>query len=115
MKPARSQKVRSRGNSPKGVILQPINLNQFNIDEYVGAAFACGWGSECGTNPESVKSRTGYIIEVSGCPVLWISKLQSTIAASTKESEYTALSMAFCAVIPLIALTKALPNSLAFI
>jgi hypothetical protein len=71
------------GTSHKGIILQPINLNQLNIDVYGDAAFACGLGSECGTNPESAKSRTGYIIEVAGCPVLWVSKLQSTIATST--------------------------------
>jgi hypothetical protein len=103
-----------KGTAAKGIILQPINLNQLNIDVYVDAAFACGWGSECGTNPESVKSRTGYIIEVAGCPVLWVSKLQSTIATSTMESEYTALSMALRAAIPLIAVTKAVANGLAF-
>jgi hypothetical protein len=103
-----------KGTAAKGIILQPINLNQLNIDVYVDAAFACGWGSEQGTNPESVKSRTGYIIEVAGCPVLWVSKLQSTIATSTMESEYTALSMALRAAIPLIAVTKAVANGLAF-
>jgi hypothetical protein len=103
-----------KGTSSKGIILQPINLSQLNIDVYVDAAFACGWNSECGTNPDSVKSRTGYIIEVAGCPVLWVSKLQSTIATSTMESEYTALSMALRAAIPLIAVTKAVANGLAF-
>jgi hypothetical protein len=103
-----------KGTAAKGIILQPINLSQLNIDVYVDAAFACGWGSECGTNPESVKSRTGYIIEVAGCPVLWVSKLQSTIATSTMESEYTALSMALRAAIPLIAVTKAVANGLVF-
>jgi hypothetical protein len=103
-----------KGTSEKGIILQPLNLSKLNIDVYVDAAFACGWGSECGTNPESVKSRTGYIIEVAGCPVLWVSKLQSTIATSTMESEYTALSMALRAAIPLIAVTKAVANGLAF-
>jgi hypothetical protein len=85
-----------------------------NIDVYVEAAFACGWGSKCGTNPESVKYQTGYIIEVAGCPVLWVSKLQSTIATSTMESEYTSLSMALHAAIPLIAVTKAMADGLAF-
>jgi hypothetical protein len=103
-----------KGTAAKGIILQPINLNKLNIDVYVDAAFACGWGSECGTNPESVKSRTGYIIEVAGCPVLWVSKMQSTIATSTMESEYTALSMALRAAIPLIAVTKAVTKGLAF-
>jgi hypothetical protein len=81
-KPKRSHKLALiqlgrylKGTAAKGIILQPINLNQLNIDVYIDAAFACGWGSECGTSPESVKSRTGYIIEVAGCPVLWVSKL----------------------------------------
>jgi hypothetical protein len=103
-----------KGTSSKGIILQPIDLSQLKIDVYVDAAFACGWGSESGTNPESVKSRTGYIIEIAGCPVLWVSKLQSTIATSTMESEYTALSMALRAAIPLIAVTKAVTNGLAY-
>jgi hypothetical protein len=103
-----------KGTAAKSIMLQPINLNPLNIDVYVDAAFTCSWGSKCGTNPESVKSRTGYIIEVAGYPVLWVSKLQSTIATSTMESEYTALSMALCAAIPLIAVTKAVANGLAF-
>jgi hypothetical protein len=103
-----------KGTASKGIILQPVNLNTLNIDVYVDAAFACGWGSKCGANPESVKSRTGYIIEVAGCPVLWVSKLQSTLATSTMESEYTALSMALQAAIPLIAVTKAVANGLVF-
>jgi hypothetical protein len=45
-----------KGTAARGIILQPINLNQLNIDVYVNTAFAYGWGSECGTNPESVKS-----------------------------------------------------------
>ena len=46
------------------------------------------------TNPDLVKSRTGYIIEVMGCSVVvWCSKLQVHIATSTMNSKYTALSM----------------------
>ena len=64
------------------------------MDIYVDAASACGWGTEVETNPDSVKSRTGYIIEISNCPVVCVLTLQSTIATSTMESDYTALSMA---------------------
>jgi hypothetical protein len=103
-----------KGTSDKGLILQPINLSKLNIDVYVDAAFACGWGTENGTNPDSVKSRTGYIIMIADCPVLWVSKLQSTIATSTMESEYTALSMALRAAIPLIAVTKSVTAGLAY-
>ena len=53
-----------------------------------------------------VKSRTGYIIETMGCPVEWKSKLQTDIATSTMEAEYSALSMALRAAIPLMEVCK---------
>jgi hypothetical protein len=104
-----------KGTIDGGLILKP-NLNEsiYKIDVYVDAAFASGWGTELGTNPDSVKSRTGYIVEVMGCPVLWCSKLQPCIATSTMESEYTALSMALRAAIPLIEVTTAINKGLKF-
>jgi hypothetical protein len=50
----------------------------------------------------SVKSRTGYLVEIMGCPIQWTSKLQTNIATSTMEAEYTALSIALRAAIPLL-------------
>jgi hypothetical protein len=104
-----------KGTIEKGLILKP-NLNDtiFSIDVYVDAAFASGWGTELGTNPDSVKSRTGYIVEVMGCSVIWCSKLQPCIATSTMESEYTALSMALRAAIPLLDVTAAINKGLDF-
>ena len=95
-----------KGTLDKGIVLRPSDIENFNIDLYVDAAFACGWGSEEGTNPDSVKSRTGYIIEIANCPVMWVSKLQTSIATSTMESEYTALTMALRAFIPLQAIVQ---------
>ena len=103
-----------KGTLDKGLILKPTALNQLQVDIYVDAAFACGWNSELGTNPESVKSRTGYLIEIAGCPVLWVSKLQSTIATSTMEAEYTALSMAMRATIPMLAVFKSVIQGLSY-
>ena len=104
-----------KGTIDGGLILKP-NLKEttFKIDVYVDAAFASGWGTEQGTNPDAVKSRTGYIIEVMGCAVVWCSKLQPCIATSTMESEYTALSMSLRAAIPLIEVTKAINKGLNF-
>jgi len=65
-----------------------------------------------GANPDSVKSRTGYIIEITNCPVIWVSKLQTTIATSTMESEYTALSMALRPAIPLLVTKSSLTKGL---
>jgi hypothetical protein len=104
-----------KGTINKGLILRP-NLNEsiFKMDVYVDAAFASGWGTELGSNPDSVKSRTGFIIEVMGCSVIWCSKLQPCIATSTMESEYTALSMALRAAIPLLDVTTSINNGLNF-
>ena len=63
-----------KGTLDKGLILKlkpiPQKEHQFSISVFVDAAFACGWGTEQGTNPESVKSRTSYIIKVMGCSVV---------------------------------------------
>jgi hypothetical protein len=38
------------------------------------------------------KSTTGIIVKLNGCPVLWLSKKQSTVALSTAEAEYIAIA-----------------------
>ena len=104
-----------KGTIERGLILKPdLTETEFKIDVYVDAAFASGWGTELGNNPDSVKSRTGFIIEVMGCSVIWSSKLQPCIATSTMESEYTALSMALRAAIPLLDVTKSINDGLKF-
>ena len=77
----------------KGLIINPVDNEYLRTDIYVDAAFANGWGTKLGTNLDSVKSRTGYIIKIANNPIIWVSRLQSTIATSTIESEYTAMSM----------------------
>jgi hypothetical protein len=50
------------------------------------------YGHEDSQDPHCAQSRTSYVINVFGCPVLWCSKLQTEIALSTVEAEYVALS-----------------------
>ena len=71
------------------------------IDCFVDADFAGLWGAESPHDSTSVKSRTGYVINLAECPVIWVSKLQSDIALSTMEAEYNALSMAMKDLLPL--------------
>ena len=52
-------------------------------------------------DPAGVKSRTGYIILVGDCPLVWGSKLQTEIALSTMEAEYVALSYTMRELLPL--------------
>ena len=80
------------------------------IECFVDADFAGGYRKEDSTNARDCLSRTGYIIKYAGCPIVWCSKLQSTIALSTTEAEYMALSMACREVIYLINLTDELRN-----
>jgi hypothetical protein len=71
------------------------------IDCYVDADFAGLWGYEDHNNPSCVKNRTGYVINIANCPIIWKSKLQSCIASSAMEAEYNALSMVMRDVLPL--------------
>ena len=50
------------------------------------------YGHENSTDPSCVKSRTGFVITVANCPVLWQSKLQTETALSTMEAEVVALA-----------------------
>ena len=90
-----------KGTLDKGLILRPEPFESvFKTDIYVDADFAGAWGHEDPLDSACVKSRTGYVIEVMNCPVQWSSKLQSCVATSTMEAEYTALSMALRVAIP---------------
>jgi hypothetical protein len=80
------------GTARKGVEFNPTKAME--LDCYVDADFAGLWNHEDDQDPVCVKSRTGYVITLGGCPVLWVSKLQTEIALSTLESEYIALSQA---------------------
>ena len=70
------------------------------------ADFAGLYAAENPEDPISVKSRTGYLIKFSGCPLLWVSKLQTEIALSTLHSEYVALSQSLRDLLPTKELLK---------
>ena len=76
----------------KGMNLQPTKNLVINC--YVDADFAGLWKAEDNQDPLCVKSRSGFLITFMGCPLHWVSKLQSQIALSTMEAEYIALSQA---------------------
>ena len=80
------------------------------FDCYVDASFAGDWKPETAseTDSTSTKSRTGYVIRYAGCPILWASKLQTTISLSSTEAEVVALSSATREVIPLMRLGREL-------
>ena len=87
-----------------GMIVKPIG--NLNLDCYVDADFAGLHGRDPDRSPTSAKSRTDYIITLSGCPLLWKSHLLSEISLSTLEAEYSALSSAMRTLLPLRSLLQ---------
>jgi hypothetical protein len=83
----------------QGTIIRPTG--KLDLDLYVDADFAGLFRQEPDRIPESVKSRTGYVIMLSNCPLLFKSILQNSISASTLEAEYNALSYALKTLLPL--------------
>ena len=86
----------------KGMIVRPTEV--LTLENYVDASFAGNHGVERPESPVSVKSRTGIIIFLAGCPLIWKSQIQSSIALSTFHSEYVGLSHSMRILIPLRAL-----------
>ena len=70
------------------------------VEVFADADFAGVWPYEYRNDPTCVKSRAGYAITVTTCPVVWNSWLMSDIALSTMESEYNALSLCLRSVLP---------------
>ena len=98
------------GTKDKGLILEPSK--EISVDCYVDADFAGLYNIEDSQDPISAKSRTGYILMLSKCPLLWVSKLQTEIALSTMEAEYIALSQSMRDLIPIRRLVNAVCNAL---
>ena len=79
-----------QGTKTDGMILSPTQ--DFSVDCYVDADFAGLYPVEDKQESISVRSRTGYVLFLANCPLLWASKLQTEVALSTMEAEYVALS-----------------------
>ena len=82
-----------------GTIVKP-NGN-LNIEAYVDSDFGGLYGRDPDLDESSAKSRMGYIIKLSGCPLIWKSQLLPEITVSTLESEYSSCSLCLRAVLPL--------------
>ena len=76
------------------------------IQCFVDADFAGVWDKEDCSDLSSVYSCTGYVIMYTGCPILWVSRLQTEVALSTTEAEYITLSQAMHDLIPFMNLVE---------
>jgi hypothetical protein len=92
------------GTQDKGMIYSP---SEQSFDVYVDASYTGDWDPQNAEwDPDTARSRTGYVILYASCPVIWASKLQSEIALSTTEAEYLAISTAIREVLPLMELIQ---------
>ena len=94
----------------KGTIIHPTGTLQ--LDCWVDATFGNLYRIDPDHEPSTAKSCTGYIITLGGCPLVWKSQLQSTIAFSTQEGEYCTLSQAMCTLIPICAILLEISSAL---
>uniref|UniRef100_A0A7S4AV79 Reverse transcriptase Ty1/copia-type domain-containing protein n=2 Tax=Pseudo-nitzschia australis TaxID=44445 RepID=A0A7S4AV79_9STRA len=83
----------------KGLHFKPDST--YNLRCWVDADFAGLFGSEPSENPDSARSRYGYIITFGGVPLIWKSQLISEICLSTLHAEYVGLTNALRALIPI--------------
>ena len=96
----------------RGLVLKPTGDHCLNA--YVDSNFAGLWSHATCQLHDSAISCTGYVILYCGCPIHWVSKLQSEIALSTTEAEYIALSMCLHDLLPMHTLLSELSKSFDF-
>jgi Reverse transcriptase (RNA-dependent DNA polymerase) len=93
----------------KGIICQP---NNDSITCYADASFAGEWDTTITQHdPNTARSRSGFVVKCANCPIIWSSKLQSEFALSATEAEYVALSQSLREVIPTLDLLSELKES----
>jgi hypothetical protein len=87
------------GTKDKGLIMKP--RGDWKLEMFCDADFAGLYKREPDRSLDSARSRTGYIIKLSGCPLLWKSFVQTEVALSTLEAKYSALSQVLRTMLPL--------------
>jgi hypothetical protein len=101
-----------KGTADKGIIFES-NLTS-GLEMYCDADFAGLWKSENSEQVDSVRSRTGFLIKLYGCPLLWTSRMQTEVACSTLEAEYIALSSGMRELLPIRNLYLSLATHMRF-
>ena len=93
-----------KGTQDKGLILWTSNARELEV--FVDADFAGNWDKNRAWDRDTAISRHGYIVSYHGCPIIWKSQMQTEIALSSTDSEYTGLLYALREAIPMIELLK---------
>ena len=95
-----------KATQDKGLILKPCK--DLQVDCFPDADFSGLYGHENASDPVCAKSRTGFVINVANCPILWVSKLQTETALSTMEAEINALAHSCKELFPIVDLVSKL-------
>jgi hypothetical protein len=82
-------------------VIWPTLSALLTLDQLDDADFVSVYKREPDWLMDSVRSRTGFIIMLCGCPLIWKSFLQMEISLSTLEAEYLALWNALKTRLPL--------------
>jgi hypothetical protein len=94
------------GTKDKGILCKPSDMT---LGWYADADFAGNWNVDLALKDRNTaRSQTGCIIKYASRPITWVSKIQTEIALSSTESEYSALSTALREVMPMINFLKEL-------
>jgi hypothetical protein len=80
-----------KGTLDKGIFMNPSN--NLTLDCYPDADFAGLWKHEHADDPHCVRSRTGYVITLAGCPIIWASKMQTEIALVVISSSKASITL----------------------
>lgn len=83
-----------KGTANKGLILCPNPT--VGLECFANANFAGSFKKNVSANLSSCLSRTDFFVSFAKCLIIWNLKLQPTIALSTTEAEYIALSTTLC-------------------
>ena len=88
-----------QGGKGNGLTFHPST--SLELDLYVDEDFSGLWNYEDNQDPVCVKYRTGYILTLGGCPIIWSSEIQIEISLSTPEAEYISLIQVMRDLIPM--------------
>jgi hypothetical protein len=89
------------GTKHQGMRYCRTSSSTLKLDCWCDADFAGLWGAESSSDPNCVRSRSGFVLTIGDLPVVWSSKLQTLIALSSTESELMAVSSAMRALLPM--------------
>jgi hypothetical protein len=99
-----------QGTRDKGMIMRPDGT--LSVESYSDADFAGLYKVDPMEDPSSAKSRMGYIVKLSGCPLVWKSQLIDSICLATAEAEYYSLSHCLRTLLPILRVLKEVATNL---